>query len=196
MQELPLDCDSRFDPDFLGEDEARNLFVELVSNYDVTNRFLPMADGTQWETETGVYLFADTELITGEVFPDVWGGRSAWPVTLAKVKERIESKLGASFQVARCVYYRDGSDRMAFHTDPPAYGPTDSIASLSLGAERDFVFRSLGDATDTYKLRLTSGSLLYMGENCQERYEHGVPPCMDCTLPRLNLTFRKHGWAA
>ena len=42
----------------------------------------------------------------------------------------IEILLGIRFQVARCVYYQDGSEGMGFHTDLPAYeSQTDWIPS-------------------------------------------------------------------
>ena len=83
---------------------------------------------------------------------------------------------------------------MEFHSDPSAYGPTDCIASLSLGADRDFSFRSVENHSDIHTIALASGSLLIMGEHCQDRYEHAVPRCPGCTEPRLNITFRKFGW--
>ena len=74
-----------------------------------------------------------------------------------------------------------------------AYGPTDEIASLSLGAERAFAFRSVSNAHDEHRLTLHNGSLLYMGENCQERYQHSLLRCENGQAPRINLTFRKYG---
>ena len=155
---------------------------------------MKMADGSEHVSGTGVYLFADAELTSYDAFKEVWGGRSAWPVALANVRDRIQIVTGVRFPVARCVYYRDGTEGMEFHTDLPAYGSTKSIASLSLGAEREFVFRSLSDKNDTVSIMLDSGSLLYMDEGCQVRYEHGLPVRHDCEAPRLNLTFRKYGW--
>ncbi len=98
------------------------------------------------------------------------------------------------FQVARCVYYRDGSEGVGFHRDLPAYGSTSVIASLSLGTEREFVFRSTSDPAERFAIRLASGSLLLMGEGCQELYEHGLSYNENCHEARLNLTFRKYGW--
>lgn len=193
MESLPLDCDVKYWKCFLDPAEAEQLFEELSGQYNLTNRIVKMADGSEHEAETGVFLFADAELTSYEAFPEVWGGRSEWPASLAVVRDRIESEIGIRFPVARCVYYRDGNDGMEFHTDLPAYGSTDSIASLSLGAQRKFAFRSLMDTQDIYTFTLATGSLLYMGEYCQKRYEHGVPRC-ESTEPRINLTFRKYGW--
>jgi len=98
-----------------------------------------------------------------------------------------------NFQVARCAYYANGSEGMDFHSDQPAYGDTSAIASLSLGVEREFVFRDIRSG-ELYCLRLQPGSLLFMGQGCQEKYEHALAKDETCATPRLNLTFRKFGW--
>ena len=149
-----------------------------------------MADGSVRQSGTGSFLFADEHLLGEEYFPKVWGERSVWTENLAEVKGRIEKLTGARYQVARAIYYEDGGDEMAFHSDLPAYGPTDEIASLSLGAERIFQLRKVDDHDDVLSLRLRNGSLLFMGPNCQQQYEHGIPPDPDCTTWRINLTFR------
>jgi len=194
MQALPINCEAYYCPHFLDPIEAAALFEEIVDGYEVTNKVIKMADGSDHVGETGVYMFADADLTSFDAIPEVWGGRSPWPASLARIRDRIEETTQVRFQVTRCVYYQNGSEGMGFHTDPPAYGPTNSIASISLGAEREFVFRSQSDEDDTFSIVLPSGSLLYMGEHCQERYQHGLPHCDRCAEPRINLTFRKYGW--
>lgn len=194
MQSLPIDCEAYYLPDFLKPEESEALYAEIVDGYDVTNKRIKMVDGSDYVAETGTYFFVDADLTSYEALPEAWGGRSPWPDSLASVRDRIEQKTGVRFQVARSVYYRNGSEGMAFHSDPPAYGSTASIASLSLGAEREFVFRSIVDQEDTWRIILRSGSLLFMGEHCQERYEHSLPRDESCSEPRINLTFRKYGW--
>lgn len=194
MEPLPIDCEASYCHNFLSPIEASALFKEIVGGYDVTNKVTKMADGSEHVAETGVYIFADTELTSFDTLHEVWGGRSVWPGTLEDVRDRIEDVTGVRFPVTRCVYYRDGSEGMGFHTDLPAYGSTDSIASLSLGAEREFVFRSLANSNETFTIALASGSLHFMGDHCQQRYQHGLPRSNDCVEPRLNVTFRKYGW--
>lgn len=194
MTPLPLNCEVFYRVDFLGVDEAETLFAEIVSSFDVTNKLVKMGDGSEYTAETGTYMFADPELTSFDIIPEVWGARSPWTESLAHVRDRIEEETGVRFQVARCVYYQDGSEGMGFHRDLPAYGSTSAIASLSLGAEREFVFRSTSDHAEQFTIHLPAGSLLFMGEGCQENYEHGVPRNEHCSKARLNLTFRKYGW--
>lgn len=194
MLPLPVDCEAAYCQTFLTSRDATLLFDELVSGYDVTNKVVQMADGQEFVSDNGVYLFADLELTSYDALPAVWGGRSVWPDSLAHVRDMITQTTGVRFPVARCVYYQNGTEGMGFHSDPPAYGATDAIASLSLGAERKFVLRSLSDNKDELALNLAHGSLLFMGEQCQERYAHGLPTDKRCLSPRLNITFRKYGW--
>ena len=191
LNSLELDCVASYCADFLSGEEADELANELRGDFDLNNRDVLMADGSVRQSGTGSFLFADEHLLGEECFPKFWGGRSTWTEKLAGVKARIEALTGAEYQVARAIYYEDGGDEMAFHSDLPAYGPTDEIASLSLGAERVFQLRKIDDHDDVLSLRLRNGSLLFMGPNCQQRYEHGIPLDPDCATWRINLTFRK-----
>ncbi|MFL6332039.1 MAG: alpha-ketoglutarate-dependent dioxygenase AlkB [Pyrinomonadaceae bacterium] len=194
MKSLPIQCEAYYRADFLSGAEAEALFSEILSGFDVIDRSVRMFDGTEHINETGAYLFADPELTSFDAFPDVWGQRSPWTDSLALVRDRITEQTGVRFQVARCVYYKDGSEGVDFHRDLPAYGATSAIASLSLGAEREFIFRSTSDAAERFSIHLSSGSLLFIGKGCQELYEHALPRDECCAKPRLNLTFRKYGW--
>ncbi len=68
------------------------------------------------------------------------------------------------------------------------------IASLTLGAERDFIFRHQDRRTNHLadeKLILTDGLLLLMHSPTNRWWYHGLPPRKKCTTPRINLTFRR-----
>ena len=194
MQSLPLNCQAFYHSGFLSEAEASALFDEITSVFDVTNKIVRMHDGSEHIAEAGSYIFADAELTSYNSLPEVWGGRSEWTVSLASIRDKITRETGVEFQVARCIYYHDGSEGVDFHRDLPAYGNTNEIASLSLGAEREFILRNISDPEDKYSIRLASGSLLFMGEGTQEHYEHSLPHDENCHSARLNLTFRKYGW--
>lgn len=191
MIKIPVNCEAMYDEVFLPEEEADSLFKEILENYDVTNDVIRMADGSEFVGEVGSYLFADEELTGFDQLPEVWGARSAWPASLKRIRDRIETVTGTRFHVARAIYYRDGGKGMDFHRDYPAYGPTDKIASISLGAEREFVLRPLDSKDPAHHQILKHGSLFLMGEHCQDRYEHGIPRGDVKIGPRINLTFRK-----
>jgi hypothetical protein len=194
MKPLPLRCEAYYLADFLSGVEAEALFSEILFGFDVTDGRIRMSDGTEHDGEIGGYIFADPELTSFKALPEVWGQRSPWTDSLALVRDRINEQTGVRFRVARCAYYKDGSAGTDFHSDLPAYGSTSAIASLSLGAEREFVFRSTSDAAERFSIRLSPGSLLFIGEGCQELYEHALLRDERCGKPRLNLTFRRYGW--
>lgn len=67
------------------------------------------------------------------------------------------------------------------------------IASLSLGAEREFVFKHgerRYNKVENVKLNLRAGLLLLMKHPTNRVWYHGLPARTACTLPRINLTFR------
>jgi alkylated DNA repair dioxygenase AlkB len=67
------------------------------------------------------------------------------------------------------------------------------IASVSLGAARDFAFRRGRSGPACATVRLEHGSLLVMEGSTQRHFQHRVPPRKTCGEPRINLTFRKAG---
>lgn len=191
---LPLNCEVYYWKNFLDNKAAKILLDELRLNFPLSNKEILMSDGSKHISETGSYLFADNNLTSFDSIPEVWGGRSPWTETLLKIRENIELLTGVHFHIARCVHYQNGMESMGFHRDLPAYGTTSHIASLSLGAEREFMFRSITNPNEVYSIKLLSGSLLLMGDGCQDQYEHSLPISPDCNTVRLNLTFRKYGW--
>jgi len=101
--------------------------------------------------------------------------------------------------------YENENDSVAFHCDDEKeLGPDNKnnilIASVSFGAERDFVIRTktilqkqLGEEnTDNFELKigLKHGSLLIMYGDFQSRFEHSVPKAKCRKEARINLTYR------
>lgn len=111
-----------------------------------------------------------------------------------ELRRKIESLTGRIFGACVCIYYRDGTKGVDFHRDLPAFGDTSVIPSVSLGAERTFVLRNVSDHSDRFVLKPAHGSLIVMGEGCQQRYEHAVLHDETVTRARINLTFRMLGY--
>jgi len=117
-----------------------------------------------------------------------------WPAALGELRDRLERELGVGFNSCLANLYRDGSDSMGFHSDDePELGDRPTIASISLGSPRRFVFRHRGTRA-RWTWQLGSGDLLVMREESQSEYAHAVPKTNRPTGPRMNLTFRQfHG---
>lgn len=113
-----------------------------------------------------------------------------WTPVLMKLKEKIESQTGETFNSCLLNLYHDGSEGMAWHSD----GEKDlkkrgTIASLSFGAMRKFSFKHKRDKL-RIDLMLEHGSLLLMQDETQVHWLHRLPPSKKIHHPRINLTFR------
>lgn len=116
----------------------------------------------------------------------------AWHPLLRSVRDRLEGDTGTRFNSVLMNLYRDGRDGMGWHADDePELGPRPTIASISLGAVRRFVLRSRADRSEKIDLRLAPGSLLIMGGDLQQAWQHQVPKTARPVGPRINLTFRR-----
>lgn len=113
-----------------------------------------------------------------------------WTSTLLEMKWGIEDFTGHIYNSVLLNYYRDGNDSISFHSDDePELGEYPNIASVSLGAEREFIFMHKGTKAKR-KLILANGSLVNMYGECQKYWQHSVPKTKKDVGPRINLTFR------
>lgn len=119
--------------------------------------------------------------------------RSLLPMTstLRLLQQQIEEYTGIHFDFVLLNLYRDGNDKVVWHSDGESTMDSSNIASISLGTERIFKFREKATKELVWKHQLKNGSLVWMKKGCQEVYEHEVPKSTKITTPRINLTFRK-----
>ena len=116
----------------------------------------------------------------------------AWPSALRPLRARLRTELGLDFNSVLANLYRDGRDRMGWHSDDePELGPAPVIASLSLGAPRRFVLKHRRDPALRLALVLPHGSLLLMRGATQRLYRHALPATARPLGARVNLTFRR-----
>ncbi|RUO22059.1 alpha-ketoglutarate-dependent dioxygenase AlkB family protein [Aliidiomarina haloalkalitolerans] len=112
-----------------------------------------------------------------------------WTPALHSIKRKLET-CGYDFNSVLLNLYRDGSDKMGWHRDNEReLGHQPVIASISLGAEREFQLRHKG-SDQRVSLHLTHGSLLIMAGETQANWYHQLPQRKRCKAPRINLTFR------
>ena len=115
-----------------------------------------------------------------------------WPTALLAVRERLRRETGVAFNSVLANLYRDGRDRMGWHSDDEVeLGVRPVIASLSLGAPRRFIFKHRSIAALKREIMLTDGSLLLMAGETQSHYRHALPASARVREPRINLTFRR-----
>jgi alkylated DNA repair dioxygenase AlkB len=129
------------------------------------------------------------------------------PPVLAALAVRAQCVIkGASFDTCLVNLYRDGRDSVGWHADDEPEMGDPIIASVSLGAARDFCLRRKPDhrdsakaarlagapwgSSDNVRVTLEHGSMLVMYRGVQAEWEHSLPKVAACGEPRINLTFR------
>ena len=117
---------------------------------------------------------------------------SQWNNVLLQLKEKVENYSEIKFNSVLLNEYPNGEVGMGWHSDDEKELGTDPIiASLSFGADRDFIFKHKTDRSiENVKLHLKSGSLLLMLGSTQHYWKHSLPKRLKVKEPRINLTFR------
>ncbi|WP_147676913.1 alpha-ketoglutarate-dependent dioxygenase AlkB [Algibacter pacificus] len=191
---LPLNCEVEYFSDFLEQDCANTLFAELIDIVEKTDFSPKTADGITHDVNFGKMMFLDENLLVTNRFPEEhWGPTRAWTESLKKLQNKIEKFTKQKFEVCVLICYPDGNSGVDFHSDFSAFGDTSIISSISLGEEREFKFREK-ESKQELSQTLKNGSLIIMGEHCQEQYEHSLPINPKYKGSRINLTFRKYGF--
>ena len=114
----------------------------------------------------------------------------AWTPLLIDLKYYAEQQSGEQFNSCLLNLYHNGSEGMAWHSDGEADLRKDgTIASVSLGAERKFLFKHKS-TKEKVEIWLPHGSLLLMKGETQTHWLHRLPPTKKVFKPRINLTFR------
>ena len=113
-----------------------------------------------------------------------------WTDELAALKSIVEKLTATRFNSCLLNLYHDGNEGMAWHSDDEkSLGKDSTIASVSLGAEREFRFKHKR-SDERISVLLESGSLLVMKDATQTHWLHCIPKSKKITTPRINLTFR------
>ncbi|WP_439505465.1 alpha-ketoglutarate-dependent dioxygenase AlkB family protein [Sediminibacterium sp.] len=118
--------------------------------------------------------------------------KKALPFTseLIAIKQKIEAVSGETYNACLLNLYHNGSEGMGWHSDAePELKKQGAIASLSLGAERKFVFKHKV-SSEKRAIILESGSLLVMKGSTQDHWLHQLPASKKISELRVNLTFR------
>ncbi|MCX2431276.1 MULTISPECIES: alpha-ketoglutarate-dependent dioxygenase AlkB family protein [unclassified Pedobacter] len=113
-----------------------------------------------------------------------------WTMELTELKQIAEENTRSTYNSCLLNLYHNGDEGMAYHSDDEkALGKNTSIASMSFGAERKFLFKHK-TTKETIGLFLENGSLLEMKDATQTHWLHRLPPTKKISTPRINLTFR------
>lgn len=115
-----------------------------------------------------------------------------WQAPLPEWRRRLEQATAAEYNSVLLNWYRDGNDYMGWHADAePELGTAPTIASLSLGAGRDFTLKPRVGRGPRIVVPLHSGDLLVMAGRLQQDWLHALPKRQRVLAPRINLTWRR-----
>lgn len=113
-----------------------------------------------------------------------------WTPELLELKRKCEEVTGETYNSCLLNLYHDGSEGMAYHSDAEKdLKKHGAIASLTFGAERNFLFKHKTE-NEKAEVFLENGSLLVMKGITQDHWLHRLPPTTKVKSPRVNLTFR------
>jgi alkylated DNA repair dioxygenase AlkB len=113
-----------------------------------------------------------------------------WTEELSKLRQIVEVLVGIKFNSCLLNLYHNGYEGMGWHSDDEkSLGKYNTIASLSLGAERKFLIKHKL-TKQIVSLVLEHGSLLVMKEATQRNWLHSLPKSKNIIQSRINLTFR------
>lgn len=124
------------------------------------------------------------------------------PLCLDHLRQHVEATLndGTSYNFVLVNYYASGDDSISYHSDDERFlGPLPNIASLTLGARRDFLMKhkpvaGVAPVKDKpLKLSLGPGDLVIMRGETQSNWLHSIPKRKggESGRGRINITLRK-----
>jgi alkylated DNA repair dioxygenase AlkB len=125
-------------------------------------------------------------------FPYEFSGRTLQPHPITpeikKLQERIEEEFSGNYNSCLLNRYVGGKDSVAWHADDEdEMDDAHQIASVSLGAARNFVIREVESKDKKTTFVLANGSLIIMPPGFQETHEHCVPKTKAVIGTRINL---------
>ena len=187
--------------------KADNLSVEYIENFfdfDQSQLYMKhLTNDIKWKrekirmwgreiiTKKRIAWYADegkSYTYSGSTFhPDQWNE------LLLEIKKHVEQYIKFQFNSVLLNEYPNGKVGMGWHSDDEReLGIDPIIASLSFGANRDFIFKhKTNKSFGNIKIHLKSGSLLLMLGSTQHHWKHSLPKRLKVREPRINLTFRK-----
>jgi alkylated DNA repair dioxygenase AlkB len=184
---LPFDGELNYFGPIFSIAEANHWQQLLTQKADWKNDELLMF-GKKIVTSRKVALYADNT--TTYTYSKQTKQALAWTTELMQLKQIIETKTAQTFNMCLLNLYHHGKESMGWHSDNESeLQANGSIASLSLGAERKFMFKHK-ESKKIITLNLEHGSLLLMQGSIQQHWLHQLPAMAKVEAPRINLTFR------
>lgn len=185
---LPYDGKVDYIGEFIDENESIQLMKELSTKVNWRHDEIILF-GKKITTKRKVYFIGDEGI--EYKYSNMLKIADSWFDEIKTLKKKVEKICNTSFNACLLNYYENGSQAMSWHSDnEKELKEKGVIASISLGAKRNFQFKHNG-SNEKVSLELENGSLLIMKEETQYFWKHQLPASKKVTSPRINLTFRQ-----
>ncbi|KWT98489.1 MULTISPECIES: alpha-ketoglutarate-dependent dioxygenase AlkB [unclassified Variovorax] len=114
-----------------------------------------------------------------------------WHPVVLDIKAALEERTNTKFEVCFLNGYEDQRDHLGWHGDNSSeMDDARPIGIVTVGAERDIMFRRRGDKESIERLKLQHGSLCLMAPGMQDLWDHKIPKAGFSCGTRISLTFR------
>lgn len=182
-------------------DSEISYFSDLLCKEDADHYFKVLKEELQWK-QYDIKIFGKTlpqprltALYSLTSKPYSYSNLTLLPELytreLFEISALLTERTGIHFTHCLANLYRNGKDSMGWHSDnEKELGKEPVIASVSLGAVRNFQLRHKNLEHLKYQLDLGHGSLLLMQGKTQEFWKHQLPKTNKIIPGRINLTFR------
>jgi len=183
--------------DFIGRDEANQIFQNLVREID----FVPMFNlSAALDNAIPIPRLVSAQTSKngdGEAMYRMPGCNESnirtnpWTPTVREVCNRAEKAIGSELNHAVCSLFRNQNDSLGFHKDKMIDLADQSlILSLSFGAARPMLIQEV-DGKRKHTIVLQPGSLLAIGPKTNDLFVHAIPKLLEPAGPRISLSVRQ-----
>lgn len=172
----------------LTQEQKESYFNELLNGIQWVNEEVIMF-GKTITTKRKVAFYAND--LMEYTYSNKTKNAFPWTPLLLDIKKTVEAYTGETYNACLLNLYHDGNEGMGWHADNEKEIIADSsIASVSIGAKRNFLFKHR-DSGEKLSILLENGSLLEMKGPIQRHWLHSLPKTAKVKEARINLTFRQ-----
>ena len=172
----------------LTQEQKESYFNELLNGIQWVNEVVIMF-GKTITTKRKVAFYAND--LMEYTYSNKTKNAFPWTPLLLEIKKTVEAYTGETYNACLLNLYHDGNEGMGWHADNEKEIIADSsIASVSIGANRNFLFKHKQKGVK-YSILLENGSLLEMKGPIQRHWLHSLPKTAKVKEARINLTFRQ-----
>jgi len=113
------------------------------------------------------------------------------PTFIEVIRLKLVEDFGIDFDGILVNYYENGECSMGYHSDPIDDKWSNQFIVVSIGASRNFIFRENENKDTKINYCFKDGDIIYMFDNCQDKYEHCVKKNRKDLEDRISLVFKK-----